>query len=229
MGSQGDLDRRNRNARPDGDARGIRAAAAAARRAHRRLAAHDDPDRGVDRDAHGARRRRALGLVQHLFDPGPRRRRGRRCRHPGVRRQGRESQRVLGIHPSHFRVGRRRRAEHDPRRRRRCDPPHASRHAAERATPRPAPSGQRGRGSAVRRDQEAAEGEAAGWFSETRQENPGVTEETTTGVHRLYQMEKEGRCSSRPSTSTTASPSRSSTISTAAASHWSTASAAAPT
>ena len=40
--------------------------AAAARRAHRRLAAHDDPDRGADRDAAGARRRGALGVVQHL-------------------------------------------------------------------------------------------------------------------------------------------------------------------
>ena len=38
-------------------------------RAHRRLAAHDHPDRGADRDAQGARRRRALGLVQHLSRP----------------------------------------------------------------------------------------------------------------------------------------------------------------
>ena len=33
----------------------------------------------------GARRRGALGLVQHLFDPGPRRRGDRRRRHPGLR------------------------------------------------------------------------------------------------------------------------------------------------
>ena len=57
---------------------------AAQGRAHHRLAAHDDPDRRADRDAAGARRRRALGLVQHLLDPGPRRRRAsprtaRRC------------------------------------------------------------------------------------------------------------------------------------------------------
>ena len=32
----------------------------------------------ADRDADGARRRRALGLLQHLFDAGPRRRRDRR-------------------------------------------------------------------------------------------------------------------------------------------------------
>ena len=51
--------------------------------------------------------------------------------------------------------------------------------------------------------------------------------------HRRAPPLRDGRrrasCCSRPSTSTTASPSRSSTTSTAAASRWSTASAAAPT
>jgi adenosylhomocysteinase len=32
-----------------------------------------------------------------------------------------------------------------------------------------------------------------GWYSKLAQSIRGVTEETTTGVHRLYQMEKEGR------------------------------------
>jgi adenosylhomocysteinase len=32
-----------------------------------------------------------------------------------------------------------------------------------------------------------------GWYSKTAKSIRGVTEETTTGVHRLYQMEKEGR------------------------------------
>jgi adenosylhomocysteinase len=41
-------------------------------------AAHDHPDRRSDRDAGRAGRRCALGLVQHLLDPGPRRRRDRR-------------------------------------------------------------------------------------------------------------------------------------------------------
>ncbi len=58
---QGTLAGRNRNAGPDGDPRGIRPEAAAEGRAHRRLAAHDHPDRRADRDAGGARRRRALG------------------------------------------------------------------------------------------------------------------------------------------------------------------------
>ena len=43
----------------------------------------------------------------------------------------------------------------------------------------------------------------------------GVTEETTTGVHRLYQFAAPGSCCSRRSTSTTRSPSPSSTTSTA--------------
>ena len=56
----------------------------------------------------------------------------------------------------------------------------------------------------------------------------GVTEETTTGVHRLYEMMREGSCSFPPSTSTTRSPSPSSTTSTAAATRSSMASTAPP-
>jgi adenosylhomocysteinase len=35
--------------------------------------------------------------------------------------------------------------------------------------------------------------EKPGWYTKLAQNIKGVTEETTTGVHRLYQMEKEGR------------------------------------
>jgi len=35
--------------------------------------------------------------------------------------------------------------------------------------------------------------DAPGWYSKTAKQIKGVTEETTTGVHRLYQMAKEGR------------------------------------
>ena len=52
-------------------------AEAARRRAHHGLAAHDGADGRADRDAGRPRRRRALGVVQHLQHPGPRRRRGR--------------------------------------------------------------------------------------------------------------------------------------------------------
>ncbi len=58
---QGNRDRRDRNAGPDGAARGIRRVEAAQGRADHRLAAHDHPDRGADRDADRARRRRSAG------------------------------------------------------------------------------------------------------------------------------------------------------------------------
>ena len=55
------------------------------------------------------------------------------------------------------------------------------------------PSDQRGRGGAVRRHQEAArEGQARLVQQDTPTTIRGVTEETTTGVHRLYQMQKKG-------------------------------------
>ena len=47
---------------------------AAGWRADHGLAAHDDPDGGADRDAGRAGCRGALGVVQHLLDPGSRRR-----------------------------------------------------------------------------------------------------------------------------------------------------------
>ena len=51
---------------------------AARRRPHHGQPAHDDSDGGPDRDAGRARRRRALGVVQHLLDAGSRGGRGRR-------------------------------------------------------------------------------------------------------------------------------------------------------
>ena len=76
---QGDPPRRAGDARPDGAARALRAASKPLAGAqHHGQPAHDDADRGADRDAGRARRRRALGVVQHLLDAGPRRRGGRR-------------------------------------------------------------------------------------------------------------------------------------------------------
>ena len=46
-----------------------RATQAADRRPHHRLAAHDDPDRGADRDARRARRRGALGVAATSSPP----------------------------------------------------------------------------------------------------------------------------------------------------------------
>ena len=91
------------------------------RRAHHRLAPHDHPDRGAHRDPGRARCRGALGVVQHLLHPGPRRRRDRRRRHPGVRLEGRDARGVLVVHRPRAVVARGRhrqhRSEHDPRRR----------------------------------------------------------------------------------------------------------------
>ena len=68
-----------------------------------------------------------------------------------------------------------------------------------------------------------------GWFTKQRDAIKGVTEETTTGVHRLYELPRRASCPSRRSTSTTRSPSRSSTTSMAARNRWSMVFAAAPT
>ena len=123
------------------------------------------------------------------------------------------------------------RPEHDPRRRRRRHHARAQgrrvregrRRAADRrrATPRSTPSSStccaaRSRTSTTR-------------WTEIAAGIKGVTEETTTGVHRLYQMPRPASCSSRRSTSTTRSPRASSTTSTAAATRSSTASTAPPT
>ncbi len=229
-GRQGNRHRRNRDAGPDGDAGGVWGDAATQGRARRRLAAHDHPDRGADRDAARTRRRRALGLLQHLFDPGPRRRRGRRRRHAGVRGQRRIARRLLGIHPQDLRVGRRRHAQHDPGRRRRChaaDPSRRARGSGRHQVPRW--RDQRGRGGAVRLDQEAPQGEA-GLVRTEWQEHP----RRHRGDHHrrapaLRHAEEGHAALARHQRQRLASPSRSSTISMAVASRWSTASAAAPT
>ncbi len=63
-----------------------RAVEAAQRRAHRRLAPHDHPDGGPHRDSPRARSRSPVGELQHLLDPGPRGRRGRRRSRMGLPR-----------------------------------------------------------------------------------------------------------------------------------------------
>ena len=117
---QGDPPRRAGDAGPDGAARTARGHEAARRRAHHGLAAHDGADGGADRDAGRPRRRRALGVVQHLQHPGSRRRRGggrpRRapCSDPqgdaGLRLEGRDARGVLVVHQRGAGVARRRAA-----------------------------------------------------------------------------------------------------------------------
>ena len=175
----------------------------------------------------GARRRGALGSC-NIFSTqdhaaaavavGPTGPRSAR-RRAGLRLEGRDARGVLVVHRAGAALARRRRPEHDPRRRRR-------RHAAGAQGHRV-----RGRGRGARRRDRRLRGVqghprrcCAARCARTRSAGPpiaagikGVTEETTTGVHRLYQMPRRASCSSRRSTSTTRSPSRSSTTSTAAA------------
>ncbi len=133
--SQGDPPCRTRDARPARPAQGVRAVQAAPRGTHLRFVAHDDPDRSADRDPRRARRRGALGELQHLLDPGPRRRRGRRRpgghgrraqRRAGVRLEGRDAGGVLVVHRADDELAgrpvRRAGSQHDPRRRRRRHP-----------------------------------------------------------------------------------------------------------
>jgi adenosylhomocysteinase len=68
-----------------------------------------------------------------------------------------------------------------------------------------------------------------GWYEKVGNAIKGVTEETTTGVHRLYEMAQKGTLLFPAINVTIRSPSRSSTIFTAAARAWSTASSARPT
>ena len=63
LGPEGNRFGRKRNARPDGLAEEVRPQQAARRGPYRRLPAHDDPDRGADRDAHRTRGPRSPGAV----------------------------------------------------------------------------------------------------------------------------------------------------------------------
>ena len=126
VGPQGDGARRGRDARPHGPARRVQRRPAPRGRPHHGLAAHDHPDGGAHRDPHRPRRRRALGQLQHLLHPGPRRRRRRRRPHrhhrrpagrAGLRLEGRDARGVLVVHRPGPAVARRRWPQHDPRRR----------------------------------------------------------------------------------------------------------------
>ncbi len=148
----------------------------------------------------------ALGFVQHLLDAGPRCRRDRRCRHAGLRGQGRVPGRLLGLYPPHLRMAGRREdaaGQHDPRRRRRCHPaaaPGLEGREGHHVLANPAREEERILFAAIK----AKLATDQAWYSTRLAQIKGVTEETTTGVHRLYQMrERRRRSSSRPSTSTT--------------------------
>ena len=89
-------------------------------------------------------------------------------------------------------MGRRRRAEHDPRRRRRRHFAGPSRRAAEKdpsLVAKPTNEEEEVLYKAILKTNK----EKPGWYAKLGASIKGVTEETTTGVHRLYNMAKEGK------------------------------------
>jgi adenosylhomocysteinase len=192
LGSQGNPHRRNRNAGPDGHSRGIREDPAAQGRAHHRFAAHDDPDRRADRDADRARRRSALGLVQHLLDPGP-----RRCRHR--RRNGIPVFAVKGETLVDY-------WDYTHRIFEWADGGYSNMilddggdatlllhlgARAEKDISVLAKPGSKKKPSSSPRSRPSSPDDPT-WYSVRLAQIKGVTEETTTGVHRLYQMHERG-------------------------------------
>ena len=115
-------------------------------------------------------------------------------RRAGLRLEGRDARGVLVVHRPGPALARRRRPQHDPRRRRRR---HAARPQGRRVREgRRRARGHRGRparsgtSSSTCSRRPSPRSRAAG--PRPRPAIKGVTEETTTGVHRLYQMFENG-------------------------------------
>src|SRR5262252_4721155 len=192
LGPQRDRHGRDGNARPHGDPQGVRTAEAAQGCACRRLPAHDHPDGGADRDPESPGRRHPLGVVQHLLDPGPCRRRHRQVGHAGVRVKGESLEDYWDYTHKIFEwadggapnmilddggdatllVHLGMRAEKD-----------------SSIIAKPTNEEEEVLYKAIAKTNKAK----PGWYAKLGAAIRGVTEETTTGVHRLYQMEKDGR------------------------------------
>ena len=228
---QGNRDRRDRDARPDGDARGVQGKQPLKGARIAGLAAHDDPDRGADRDAgklgadvrwascnifstqdHAAAAIAAAGMPVFAY-------------------KGETLEEYWDFTHRIFEWADGGTPEHDPRRRRRR---HAARDARQRA-PRRTRRSSRSRRTRRRRVlfdaiKQAPRRTSPGFYSRIQAEHQG----RDRGDHHrrappLPDGRRTGGCRSPPSTSTTRSPSPSSTTSTAAASRWWTASSARPT
>ena len=94
---------------------------------HCRQPAHDHSNGRAHRDAAGPWSGYSLGELQHLLHAGSRRRRPGRQGNARLRQEGRNARRILGIHPSHPAMARRRHPQPHPRRRRRRHPAHPPR------------------------------------------------------------------------------------------------------
>jgi adenosylhomocysteinase len=85
-------------------------------------------------------------------------------------------------------------AQHDPRRRRRRHHADASSACAPKRTPRvPRQAGNEEEEVLFALIKRYLKEKPKGWYARDRQAIKGVTEETTTGVHRLYRWPKEGK------------------------------------
>ena len=195
---QGDRARRARDARPHGDARALRRDRQPLAGARITGSLHmTDPDRGAHRDAGRARRRGPLGVLQHLLHPGPRGGGDRRPRHPRVRLEGRDARGVLVVHRAGAALAGRPTTggpDPDPRRRRRRHPGRAQGRRVRAGRRRARADRRRLRGVAGRaRAAPPRPGRGRPSLApDRRRPSSGVTEETTTGVHRLYQMQEAG-------------------------------------
>ncbi len=169
--------------------------------ADHRLPAHDHPDRSAHRDADRARRRGPVGQLQHLLHPGPRGgRRGGRARRDarhaerrsGLRLEGRDPRGVLVVHRAGAGLAGRR-ADDDPRRRWRRHPPRPQGCRVREGGRGARPLDRRLRG--VRRrpvpPHKSLAEDPRRWTTVSNGIK-GVSEETTTGVHRLVEMQESG-------------------------------------
>ena len=162
-------------------------------RAHRRLAPHDHPDGRAHRDAGSARRRHPLGFVQHLLDPGPRR---------GGDRGGRDIPvfAVKGESLEEYWEYTRKILEWGD-----GGTPNMILDDGGDATLLVHLGLRAEQGDTEFLDKAGSEEEEIlfafikrtlkerkGWFAELAANIKGVSEETTTGVHRLYEMQKKG-------------------------------------
>ena len=114
---------------------------------------------------------------------------------PGVRLEGRDPRGVLVVHRAGAALARRGRPQHDPRRRRRRHPARAQGRRVREGrrgarTPSTADSEEFAVVLALLHPEPRPRTRSAGRRSPTA--SRGVTEETTTGVHRLYEMQRAG-------------------------------------
>ena len=112
----------------------------------------------------------------------------------GVRAQGRDALKNTGpgLHRPHDGLAGRADPQHDSRRRRRRDDAGADRRQGREGPLGAGQARQRGRGKSSLRRSKTRLAKDPGFYSKIRAAIRGVSEETTTGVMRLYQLQERG-------------------------------------